>query len=198
MASAIDAVREAIATQRERLQSELDRLDAAEKELAGTPAPPPAPAPAPAAKPRRRARSQKGTKTNSPAAAIARREEAFSFIQARGEATAADLRAHFGWSPNSTRKATSRLEEEGRIRREGERNQTRYVLVGARPAGASLEGRVLDLCQGNGERTRRQLVAETGATDAEVLAACAKLVDEGELESAPKGNDTAYAPRVPE
>jgi len=122
-----EAVLEAIAAERQEARGWLKRLDAAEAAIKGRSlAAPPKPIAGP---PPRQKRKGKGA-TTSPAEALARQAKVHRFIAEQGGLVAPkDIRAATGLSENTFRTAASRLVEAGKLRREGDRQFTRYESI---------------------------------------------------------------------
>ncbi len=145
---------------------------------------------APSAKPKRKGASRKGSKVNSPTAAKERQQRVFDYLAAQGgKVSPKQIREALGISESSLRKATMRLEEAGKVRREGERQSTTYEAIteAGEPASAvdapvpTIAGRIIDLAQRPTGVSLDELVAELGLGESEAREEAGKLIAEEEL-----------------
>jgi hypothetical protein len=183
------AVLVVVEEQRKALRAELKTLDSiavslGDKQIEESPQVPPAPR----AKQRR---SQKGTKTNSPAAAAKRREELMRFLETQAEPVSSGvIQRELGFTHNNVKTAVRRLEEEDRVGRTGESASTRYFLrdgeLGAAGPPAiqpvtpgTISGRILERARDGATQT--ELASDLGLPEGEVREECGKLIVEGEL-----------------
>lgn len=193
------AVLVVVEEQRKALRAELKTLDSIAVSLGGKQMEEASQTPA-APKPKRR--SQKGTKTNSPAAAAKRREELVRFLATQAEPVSSGvIQRELGFTHNNVKTAVKRLEEEGRVGREGESASTRYFLEDGE-SGASgppaiqsvtpgtISGRILE--RAHDGVTQGELAGDLGLPESDVREECGKLIVEGELLMARRDGQPIY------
>lgn len=179
---------------------ELAQLDPDAVEDAAPVAAPAAPKPKP-----KKPGSRKGTKVNSPAAAKERQQKVFDYLQAHpGPVKPMVLRDELDMSSPQLRKATLRLEEAGKVRRNGERQDTTYEAIrqGGAPVPSPTEqaqgtpqGRVLAVIEETGGATNAEIQAKLpDLTEAAVNEACGSLIRDEEVKIERRGLDRVYVP----
>ncbi|HVV89522.1 MAG TPA: hypothetical protein VHB53_03415 [Solirubrobacterales bacterium] len=193
------AVLAVVEEQRKALRVELRTLDSIASRLGGERIEETLPKPA---APKSRRRSQKGTKTNSPAAAVERREKLVRFLDARAEPVSSGvIQRELGFTQHNVKTAIKKLEDDGKVGRTGEGASTRYFLPrGERDAAGSsaippvasgtIPGRILERARDG--VTPAELATDLSLPEDDVRKECGKLIVEEELRMARRGGERIY------
>jgi hypothetical protein len=197
------AVLAVVEEQRKALRVELRTLDSIASRLGGEQIEETSLKPA---APKSKRQSQKGTKTNSPAAAAGRREKLVRFLDIRAEPVSSGvIQRELGFTYNNVKTAVKHLEEEGKVGRIGEGASTRYFLQRGEPdavgpsairpvAPGTIPGRILERARDG--VTPAELAGELGLPEVDVRKECGKLIVEEELRMTRRDGERIYVASV--